>query len=154
MPLGVGPPEALATREGMNDMLPERYCSLIGRVLIASLFITAGLLFLRSPDFAFACTFMSAKGVPYPRVLLIATIVFQLGFGGMILVGWRMRWAAAALLVWIVPATLIFHSFWGLPPSQAPNEMFHFLKNVAVAGGLLLLISTGDGRGRRPGPGP
>jgi putative oxidoreductase len=139
-------------REGMNNMLPERYCSLIGRVLIASLFIAAGLLFLRSADFSFAYTFMAAKGVPYPRVLLITTIVFQLGFGGMILAGWKMRWAAAALLIWIVPATLIFHSFWASPPAQAPNEMFHFLKNVAVAGGLLLLISKGDSR--RTGPGP
>jgi putative oxidoreductase len=137
-------------REGMNNMLPERYCSLIGRVLIASLFITAGLLFLRSADFAFAANFMAAKGVPYPRVLLIATMVFQLGFGGMILAGWRLRWAAAGLLVWIVPATLIFHSFWEAPPAQAPNEMFHFLKNVAVAGGLLLLISNGDRRRTRP----
>jgi putative oxidoreductase len=137
-------------REGMNRMLLERYCSLMGRVLIASLFITAGLLFFRSADFSFAYTFMSAKGVPYPRVLLIITIVFQLGFGAMILAGWKVRWAAGALLVWMVPATLIFHSFWDSPPAQAPNEMFHFLKNVAVAGGLLLLISNDDGGRTRP----
>jgi uncharacterized membrane protein YoaT (DUF817 family) len=49
------------------------------------------------------------------------------------------------LLVFIVIATLKFHNFWTYPEAEQQNQMIHFLKNVAIMGGLLLLMAHGPG---------
>src|SRR5258708_3743951 len=99
-------------------MTLERLAIAAGRTLVAALFITAGLMFFRSPDFAFAESVISGHGLPYARTLLICTMLMQLGCGGMMLVNWHARWAAFALLVWLIPATMLFHAFWAAPPAQ------------------------------------
>jgi len=115
-----------------------------GRALLALLFIIAGLMFFRSADFAFAESVIAGHGLPFPRVLLVSTIILQLGCGVMMLVGWKAQSAAAVLLIWMIPATLLFHSFWAVPADQVPNETFHFLKNIAIAGALLLVIGLAN----------
>ena len=47
-------------------------------------------------------------------------------------------------LIWLVPATVLFHAYWAAPPEQVADQTFHFLKNLSVAGALLLVagIST------------
>jgi len=64
----------------------------------------------------------------------------------MLLVGWKTRWAALALIVFTIPATFIFHAYWGVPADQALNQQIHFVKNLAIVGGLLAVIANGAGR--------
>jgi putative oxidoreductase len=120
----------------------ERIAIAAGRTLLASLFITAGLMFFRSPDFAFAESVITAHGLPAARAMLICTMILQLGCGGLMLINWHARWAALGLLVWLVPATMLFHAFWAAPPEQVANQTFHFLKNISVAGALLLVAGA------------
>jgi putative oxidoreductase len=111
-----------------------------GRVLLASLFIFGGLMFFRAPDFTFARSVIANHGLPFPAIWLVSTMVIQLGCGASILLGWREKWAAAILLIWIVPATVLFHPFWAVPAEQVHGTLFDFAKNVAVAGALLLTL--------------
>jgi putative oxidoreductase len=121
-------------------MIPLEYYAVAGRVFLASLFIAGGLLFFRKPDFAFALSVIKSHNLPFARLLLVGTMTMQLVCGTMLLVGWHASVAAAIFLVWLIPATIMFHPFWKLQQPQAANEMFHFLKNISVAGALLLVI--------------
>jgi putative oxidoreductase len=121
-----------------------------GRVLLGALFIIAGLMFFRHGDFEFARSVIADHGLPFPALLLIGTMVIQLVCGTMIVTGWQARWAAVVLLIWLVPATLLFHAPWSSPADQVANQIFHCLKNIAIAGGLLLVVGSAP-RSRGPG---
>lgn len=123
--------------------LAARYAPLAGRALLAALFFQSG--WHKIADFAGNARVMAAKGIPLPEVLLVVTIVLVLGGGLMILLGWHARWAAAALLVWMVPVTLLYHAYWMAEPAQVFNQTNHFMKNIAIMGALLQIIGMGSG---------
>jgi putative oxidoreductase len=125
-------------------MVLGQYYVAAGRSLLGLLFIIGGLMFFRRPDFSFARSVIASHRLPYPALLLIITMGMQLGCGAMMLMDWNARVAATIFLVWLVPATAMFHPFWKVPPEQVPNETFHFLKNMAIAGGLLLVMGLGN----------
>ncbi len=64
----------------------------------------------------------------------------------MLALGWKARWAALVLIVFTVPATFIFHAYWGVPADQVMNQQIHFMKNLAIVGGLLSVFAHGAGR--------
>jgi len=67
--------------------------------------------------------------------------------GALLLVaGWRARWAAWALILFVAVATFAAHRFWEFDASQYRNQMNHFLKNLALIGGLLFVVAFGPGR--------
>ena len=109
---------------------------LVGRLLLASLFILEGWSKVRGYDSAVA--FMQRYGVP--GLLLPAVIALELGGGLMIAVGWRARIAAAALAGFCVLAAVLFHTNFA-----DRNHVLHFEKDLAIAGGLLLLAMIGPG---------
>jgi putative oxidoreductase len=88
---------------------------------------------------------MASKGMPFSEVLLVGTIIVELGGGLMLLAGWQARIAALAIFLFIIPATLIFHNFWAVDPAQAQGQMIHFMKNVTIMGGMLYVMAFGAG---------
>ncbi len=109
----------------------------IGRLLLAAIFVLEGWSKLRGYDAAAA--YMNRFGVP--GVLLPAVIALELGGGLMIAAGWQTRLAAAALAVFCILAAILFHG------NLADRSQFlHFEKNLAIAGGLLVLVVAGAGR--------
>jgi putative oxidoreductase len=126
----------------------QTYGPLLGRLLLANLFIVSG--FKKITDFAGTTGYMAAKMASLDpgviKILLVITIVIELGGGLLVLVGWQARWAAAALLLWMIPVTYLFHAYWGLPPSLQQMQFIQFQKNLAIMGGLLYLIAQGPGR--------
>ena len=54
------------------------------------------------------------------------------------LTGFKARYAALVIALWLVPVTLVFHNFWGVPAAQQQEQMINFLKNLAIIGGLLV----------------
>ncbi len=120
------------------------WASAIGRVGIAALFLWSGYGKLAYMDANVG--YMKAYGVPAAELLIWPALVVELVAGTMLLVGWKARWAAAALALFTVPATFIFHAYWGVPADQVLNQQIHFMKNLAILGGLLSLISHGSGR--------
>ncbi|MBO0766656.1 MAG: DoxX family protein [Hyphomicrobiaceae bacterium] len=110
---------------------------LIGRLLLASLFILEGWSKVRG--YQQAAAYMDHFGVP--SLLLPAAIALELGGGLMLAIGWQGRIAAAALSAFCVATAVIFHN-----QLSNGNQLLHFEKDLAIAGGLLVLAVAGAGR--------
>ena len=89
---------------------------------------------------------MSSVGLPMSELLLVATILIEVVGGLMVVIGWQARYAATALFLFMIPVTIVFHNPWAaVDGAAAQQQMIHFLKNLAIAGGLLNLIAFGPG---------
>lgn len=111
--------------------------SLLGRALIALLFIPAG--FSKIAGFAGTAGYIASKGVPLPEVAAAIAIAVELGLGLLVLVGLQTRWAALGIALFTVVITFIFH------PLSDPSQAQAFFKNIAVVGGLLTIVAWGAG---------
>jgi putative oxidoreductase len=89
---------------------------------------------------------MNAYHVPMANVLVWPAALLELVGAAMLLAGWKARWGALALAAFAIVSAAIFHNFWAAPPDQALNQTIHFMKNVAIMGGLLQVFAFGAGR--------
>jgi putative oxidoreductase len=121
----------------------NRYGPLVGRLMIAAIFVVSG--FGKITGFDGTVGYIASKGLPLPQLVAIAAIIVELGGGILLILGWKTRWAAAAMCIFTVVAALIFHNFWAVPAEQAQNQMIHFMKNICMAGGLLYVVVFGSG---------
>ena len=121
----------------------NRYGPLVGRLMIAAIFVVSG--FGKITGFDGTVGNIASKGLPLPQLAAIAAIIVELGGGILLILGWKTRWAAAAMCIFTVVAALIFHNFWAVPAEQAQNQMIHFMKNICMAGGLLYVVVFGSG---------
>lgn len=121
----------------------EQYAPLVGRVMLALIFVISG--FSKIGGFAGTAAYMAGQGLPMSEVLLVATIIVELGGGLMIVIGWQARWAALAIFLFIIPATLMFHAFWAADAAQYQNQLNNFMKNLAIMGGMLYIVAYGSG---------
>jgi len=115
----------------------------LGRIFLALLFVVSGI--GKITGYAGTAAVMASKGLPLVDILLPLTIAVELGGGLLLALGWKARWAAAALFLFLIPTTLIFHQFWGIDPKLVQMQKIHFLKNVAIMGGMLLVLAIGAG---------
>ncbi len=113
---------------------------ILGRVLLASLFLISGV--RKILGWAGTLAFMQSKGLPYADILLMATIALEIGAALLIAVNILAAPAAILLAGFCLVAAVIFHNFWAVPDAQFANQLNHFLKNVALAGGLLAVAGT------------
>lgn len=123
----------------MNDILYA-----VGRVLVPIMFIMAG--FSKVMNIQGVVGAISSKGLPQPTALGWTVAIVELVAGVMILVGFKTRWAALALIVFTAIATFYFHNFWDLQGAARINQQNIALKNLAVMGALLMLMGAGAGR--------
>lgn len=122
----------------------NRYGSLIARILIALIFILSG--FGKIAGFDGTVGYIASKGLPLPQLLAIGAILVELGGGILLVLGWKARWAAAALFMFTALAALLFHNFWAVPADQAQIQMIMFMKNISIMGGLLFVVVHGSGQ--------
>lgn len=118
--------------------------ALIGRILLAWLFIPAG--WSKIAGFAGTAGYIASQGLPLPEVLAALAIVAELGLGLLLLVGWQARWAALGLAIFVAVITPIFHAYWAMPEAQQMMQKQAFNKNLAAVGGLLVAAAFGAGR--------
>ncbi|MDR3064882.1 MULTISPECIES: DoxX family protein [Comamonas] len=116
---------------------------LLGRVLIALLFLPAGL--QKISGFAGTVGYAASVGMPMPQVAVAVGLVIELVAGLAILLGWQTRWAALILGFFTLVASFFFHNFWGVPAQAAMMQQLLFWKNIAVVGGLLGYAAHGAG---------
>ena len=109
-----------------------------GRVLLAALFLVSGIQKLFVP--AMIQGYIASVGLPAPSLVYAITVVIEIGAGALLLVGFRTRLMAWILAAFTVAAALLFHRALG-----DPNQFVHFLKNLAIAGGLLHIAAVGAG---------
>jgi len=90
---------------------------------------------------------MTEYGITWQQDLLLVGAIFLLVTGGlMLLVGYRVTVASILLLIYYIPITFILHSWWNDPVEIQREVAIHFMQNMAIAGGLMLLIGRGSGR--------
>jgi len=128
---------------------------LVGRILLASLFLVAGIRKLMAP--AASAGYFAKLGFPMTDVLVWVVIAVEIGGALLLILGWKARWAAYALAIFTVIATFAAHRFWEFSDAAQYNaQLNNFLKNLAIIGGMLILAATGpgpnsmDGRRRAP----
>ena len=120
-----------------------RYTPLFGRIFLSLIFIVSG--FGKLLDFGGTAGYMETYGIPMPSLLLVFAILFELGGGALLLIGFQSRLAALALIVFTLLATLIFHDFWALAGAEREMQFINFMKNLSMIGGLLLVVGFGSG---------
>jgi len=118
-----------------------KWAQFVGRVALGTIFVVSGLGKLAA--WQGTAAYAGSKGVP-EILLAIATALELLGAVSVVL-GFRTRWGALALLIFLVPVTLVFHNFWAVPPEQQQMQLVHFLKNLSIGGGLLMVFGRGAG---------
>ncbi len=123
--------------------LVEKFGPLLGRILIALLFIPAGI--NKITGFGGTVGYIASKGLPLPQVAAAGTIVVEIAVGLALLVGFKARYAALILAAFTVVASVIFHNFWAVPEAQKMMQQLMFTKNFAIVGGLLFIAAFGAG---------
>ena len=127
------------TPNGAQDTL-----ALIGRILIAYLFIPAGIGKLMG--FGGTVGYITSAGLPLPEVAAAVAIVIELGLGIALLLGFKTRWTAIVMAIFTVVTALFFHKYWAVPDAMKMMQQINFNKNMAIAGGLLAFAAFGPGR--------
>jgi putative oxidoreductase len=122
----------------MKNQTHTRYLPAFGRLLLATIFLMSGLGKVAAP--AATIAYIASTGAPLPTVGYAIAVVVELGGGLLILLGYKTRLAAAAMAVFAVATAFLFHHAFG-----DQNQMIHFLKNIAIAGGFLQVAAFGAG---------
>ncbi len=115
----------------------------VGRVLLALMFILSGFGKLTHVDGTAA--YIASAGLPMASALAVIVGLLELGGGLAIAIGFHARWAALALGLFTLAASMLFHKFWAVPEAQAHVQQLMFMKNMSVAGGMFLLAALGAG---------
>ena len=110
-----------------------RYGHAAARVLIAGIFLVSGV--GKLTDVQETAADIAALGLPLPVLAALAAGVLELVCGVLLVLGRKTGWAAAALLLFMVPVTLLFEH-----PFRGPGAVYDFLKNLAIMGGLLRVV--------------
>ena len=114
------------------------YAAVAGRLLLSLIFLVSGVSKLADPSGTMQ--YIESAGLPMPGVAYLVALVCELGCGLALLVGYRARWAAAVLTVFTLASALAFHAHF-----TDPDQMVHFMKNLAIAGGFLYVVAYGAG---------
>jgi len=117
---------------------------LAGRILMSTIFIFAGLGKLAA--YSQTVGYATATGLPMASVGIAIAILIELLGGLAILLGFETRIAAWVLFLYLIPVSLTFHNFWTMSGMERMDNQIHFLKNVAIMGGFLILASSGPGK--------
>ena len=114
-----------------------------GRILLALMFILAG--FSKLGNIAGTAGYIASGGLPFASLLAVVVGLLELLGGVAIAIGFHARWAALALGLFTLAASVLFHKFWAVPEGQAMVQQLMFMKNLSVAGGLFIVAALGAG---------
>ena len=120
--------------------------SIVGRLMLCTVFAMSAI-GNKIPNFDGVAAFMDKAGVPQPKIMLAGAIVFLLVGSLSVVLGFRARFGALLLLVFLVLATYFFHNFWDLEGEARGEQMINFMKNLALAGAMVFVIANGPGAG-------
>jgi putative oxidoreductase len=116
---------------------------LIGRILLGVLFLVVGI--RKIMFYSGSVAYFTKLGFPAPEIMGVLAILIEVGGGALLLLGWQTRRISWLLVLFVAIATVMAHRFWEFDAAQYANQMNHFLKNVAIIGGLLYVAVLGAG---------
>ena len=111
----------------------------VGRALISTLFVLSGLSKLAAP--AMTIEYIESVGLPLPSIAFALAAFVEIVGGIALLLGYRTRVVASVLFLFVIATALFFHRSLG-----DPEQLIHFLKNMAIAGGLMHVVAFGGGQ--------
>lgn len=120
------------------------FVTLLGRVLIVAIFLASSVM-SDIQHFNDMTQMVRKAGLPSPQLLLGGAIALKILGGLSVLFGFKARFGALLLLIFLVAASYFFHNFWTLQGAQRQDQMIHFMKNVSMMGTMLFLIANGAG---------
>jgi putative oxidoreductase len=119
--------------------LTHEWTPLIARILLSALFLASG--FNKLFDFSGTVGYLETSSLAsFATLAAIGAIVAEIGGGALVLFGWKARLGANVLALYTVLTALVFHSNF---TDQA--QQIQFMKNLAIAGGLLYVAHFGAG---------
>ena len=124
--------------------LTNNLLTLIGRLTLAALFLPAGL--SKITGFGGTVGYIESVGLPLATVGAVVAILVEVLGGAALIAGWFTKAWALVLAVFTLVASVFFHAYWAVPADQAFMQQLLFYKNIAVAGGLLILAAHGAGQ--------
>ena len=116
-------------------MTTDDIFALIGRLFLAIIFLASA--FGKITNFGGTLQYMEAHGMPATTFLCVAAIALEALGSISLILGYKTRWGAAGLAVFLIAATWVFHT--------APDQRIQLLKNLAILGGLLHVLAFGPG---------
>lgn len=130
---------AVSAPAAPSSFAQQGVVALIGRILIAAIFLLSGLSKIAAP--AGTIGYIQAAGLPQPTIAYAIAVATELGAGLLLVLGYRTRIVAAWLAVFSLATAFGFHH-----NLADQNQFIHFFKNVAMTGGLLQVVAFGGGR--------
>lgn len=116
----------------------QKYLPLVGRTFLAIIFIRSGI--GKISDFSGTQETIANAGLPLAFLVTLFTILFQIAGGLSLITGFKARIGAVLLLLFLIPATIVFHN-----PIADPGQMTQLMKNLAIIGGILMVLAYGSG---------
>jgi putative oxidoreductase len=126
----------------MNDSLKTSLV-VAGRALLALIFITSG--FSKLTGIQGTAGYIGSVGLPAPVLLAVGAGLLELAAGIALVIGFKARWAALALGVFTLLASVLFHAYWSAPADQQFIQQLMFMKNLAITGGMFIIAAVGAG---------
>ena len=129
-----------------NRTLTDRLTNcvvVVGRILIALIFVRAGINKIGSIDTTAAQ--MAKSGIPLSNIMVFGAIMMEVGGGLLLMVGLFARWAALALFFYTLTLALIFHAYWSVPDAEARVQAAFFFGHLSMMGGMLVVVAFGAG---------
>jgi putative oxidoreductase len=125
--------------------------TLVGRILLAVIFVLSG--FGKLTNLSGTAGYMAHAGMAQSMVYpaLLASVAVELGFGLLIVIGYKARLAAIVIFLWFIPVTIMFHIMPYIAAKAhgdamgAMMQQINFMKNISIMGGLMLLAGFGSG---------
>ena len=119
-----------------------KYALLIGRILFAVIFLMSGPAHFSAATIGFA----ASKGIPMASVLVPLSGIVEIIGGLSVLLGYKTKWGALLLIVFLIPVTFTLHTFWNITdPMMRQIDMAAFMKNISMTGAALMIIYFGAG---------
>lgn len=117
----------------------KAFAILIGRILLVLIFLNSGI--GKIGNFEGTAQYMAKSGMSNTSFFLFGAIIFEMVGSISVISGYFTRFGALLLLIFLIPTTLVFHTNF-----SDRMQMIHFMKNVSMFGGCLLLLAAGAGR--------
>lgn len=115
-----------------------------GRIMIATIFLMSAV-GNKIPNYPGVVKYMESEGVPAPQVLLAGAIAFLIAGSLSIITGFKARFGAGLLAVFLVAATYYFHDFWNFTGQDQQQQTIQFMKNLSLLGTMVFLMANGTG---------
>lgn len=117
---------------------------LTARILLMILFVLSG--WAKLTGFAGTVSYMASLGAPVPEVAAAIAVLMEFFVGILLVLGFYTRPLAALMALFVLGTALLGHPFWNMEGAERMANQINFFKNIAIIGGLLLLVVTGPGR--------